>query len=185
LLAAGRFDEVIARFPGMLSPAGLPLGPVAAYRKLNAAPDTGAALDAARQLHELAFAYPSLLTPQLLAAADDDLQRLGVTDPAATPWRDRWATLEGLAGALNRLLDQPLPPAEAHGEPMSGGEPLSHCPLMGMGDQISPLLGPSRSPHSRSGGIRSAEAHGTTPFSPASGPPMSFLNGLHPKSKFI
>jgi signal transduction histidine kinase len=109
LLAAGRFDEVIARFPGMLSPAGLPLGPVAAYRKLNAAPDTGAALDAARQLHELAFAYPSLLTPQLLAAAEADLERLGVTDPAATPWRVRWATLDHLAGALNRLLEQPLP----------------------------------------------------------------------------
>ena len=42
---------------------------------------------------------------------------------------------------------------------MSGGEPLSHCTLMGMGDQISPLLGPSP-PHPRSGGLRSAEAHG-------------------------
>jgi hypothetical protein len=111
LLAAGRCDEVIARFPGSLSPAGLPLGPVAAYRKLNAAPDTGVALDAARQLQELAFAYPSLITPLLLAAAEADLQRLGVTDSAATPWRERWTTLEHLAGALNRLLDQPLPPA--------------------------------------------------------------------------
>jgi hypothetical protein len=89
----------------------LPLGPVAAYRKLNAAPDTGVALDAARQLQELAFAYPSLITPLLLAAAEADLQRLGVTDSAATPWRERWTTLEHLAGALNRLLDQPLPPA--------------------------------------------------------------------------
>jgi hypothetical protein len=25
----------------------------------------------------------------------------------------------------------------------------------------------------------------TNPFSPASGPPMSFLNGLHPKSKLL
>jgi hypothetical protein len=62
-------------------------------------------------LQELAFAYPSLLTPQLLAAAEADLQRLGVTDPSATSCRERWTTLEHLAGVLNRLLDQPLPPA--------------------------------------------------------------------------
>lgn len=111
LLAGGHLDAVIERHPAELSPAGIPLGPVAAYRKVLAAPDTGAAVDAARQLRELAFAYPSLLTPRLLDGADAHLRKMGVSDPTAPPWRERWEAIEKLSPVLAELPDGPLVPA--------------------------------------------------------------------------
>lgn len=106
--AAGRFEEVVERYPGVLSPGGLPLGPVAAFRLLLAAPDDGVALEAAREVRKLAFAFPSLLSPELMEGADAELKKRGLLDSRAEPWRERWNEVERAARAFEALLQSPL-----------------------------------------------------------------------------
>lgn len=109
--AAGRFEDVIEREPGTLSPGGIPLGPMAAFRRLQQAPDDGMALQAARVVRELAFAYPSVVSPELLEGVDLELQRRGLTEPDAESWRSRWSKMERVAGAFEKLLEGPIPAA--------------------------------------------------------------------------
>jgi signal transduction histidine kinase len=108
--AAGLFDEVVDSHPGALSQSGLPLGPMAAFRRLLLAPDDGVALVAARQVRDLAFAYPSVISPDLLEGAEKELTKRGLIDPHQMPWRDRWEKLERVATAFQHLLESPTPP---------------------------------------------------------------------------
>lgn len=105
----GRFEDVIELHPGVLSPGGIPLGPMAAFRRLLLAPDEGVALQAARKVRELAFAFPSVISPELLDGAEAELNKRGLVDPNAEPWRERWSRLERVARALEVLLEAPLP----------------------------------------------------------------------------
>lgn len=107
--AAGRFEEVVERYPGVLSPGGLPLGPAAAFRLLLVAPDDGVALEAAREVRELAFAFPSLLSAELMEGTDAELKKRGLLDSRAEPWRERWRKVERVARAFDALLETPLP----------------------------------------------------------------------------
>jgi hypothetical protein len=110
-MAAGRWQDVIANHPGELSPTGLPLGPVAAFHILQEAPDDGAALDAARTLRELAFAFPSILSQELLEAVDLELTRRGLIESAGEPWQPRWQEVSEVAAGLETLIQNGLPAA--------------------------------------------------------------------------
>ncbi|MCU0749462.1 MAG: hypothetical protein MUF13_07955, partial [Akkermansiaceae bacterium] len=107
----GRFQDVMDQDPGAVSPGGIPLGPKAAFRLLQQAPDDGVALQAAKKVRELAFAFPSVISPELLEATDGEMERRSLKETRAGEWRERWEKLEQVARTLEKLLDGPLPVA--------------------------------------------------------------------------
>jgi signal transduction histidine kinase len=111
LFRKGEFEEVATQHPGALSPAGVPLGPMAAFRLLQQAQDDGVARQRAKTLRELCFAFPSIISPELLDQADTELARRGLADSSSARWLDRWKEVSKVARAVEELRRQPLPQA--------------------------------------------------------------------------
>lgn len=106
-----------------LTPAGLPVGPLAALEQLERAPDA----EQARRVAALALHFaPSAVSPLVLARAEEVLREKGLAPPPALAgWRETWAELEarravlaalgGKTAALSDAVPRPVPGAFAEG----------------------------------------------------------------------
>ncbi len=107
------------------TPAGLPLGPLAALEQLERAPDP----EAARRLAALALHFaPSVVTPPVLERAEEVLRMASIpAPPALSAWRETWAQLEAQRAVLRALRETATLP-EIVPRPLSaeggGGTPL-------------------------------------------------------------
>lgn len=111
LTQQGEYEEIAERNPGALSPAGLPLGPIAAFRLLTLSQDDGVARRRAQTVRELCFAFPSVVTPELLDQTDREMARRGLADSNAPSWQDRWSRVSRVARAVDELAKIPAPKA--------------------------------------------------------------------------
>ena len=108
LFQQGMLEEVLDRNPGALSPAGIPLGPMAAYKLLLEAHDDGVARQRAQTVRELCFAFPSAITPQLLEQTDVEMSRRGLHDVDSPSWRDRWNRVLQVSRAVDAWMKNPV-----------------------------------------------------------------------------